>query len=92
MNRRQFIRATALTPFLAAQMKTRLAHQVNKAYLDTIGLQLYTARHQLGEGIIPINPIIEAAKEAGVQYCHVEQDLSHNPMRSIQRSLTYLRF
>ena len=45
----------------------------------------------LGDGIIPVNPIIEAAKEAGVQYCHVEQDLSHDPMASIQRSLTYLR-
>ena len=45
----------------------------------------------LGDGIIPMNPIIEAAKEAGVRYCHVEQDLSHDPMRSVQRSLTYLR-
>jgi sugar phosphate isomerase/epimerase len=45
----------------------------------------------LGEGIIPVNPIIEAAKEAGVQYCHVEQDLSHDPIASIRRSLNYLR-
>jgi len=45
----------------------------------------------LGGGIIPVNPIIEAAKEAGVDYCHVEQDLSHDPMESIQRSLAYLR-
>ena len=45
----------------------------------------------LGDGIIPVNPIIEAAKEAGVQYCHVEQDLSHDPMASIRRSLAYLR-
>jgi len=45
----------------------------------------------LGDGIIPVNPIIEAAKEAGVQYCHVEQDLSHDPMASIRRSLGYLR-
>jgi sugar phosphate isomerase/epimerase len=45
----------------------------------------------LGDGIIPVNPIVEAAKEAGVQYCHVEQDLSRDPMASIQRSLTCLR-
>jgi sugar phosphate isomerase/epimerase len=45
----------------------------------------------LGDGVIPVNPIIEAAKEAGVQYCHIEQDLSHDPMASIQRSLAYLR-
>jgi len=35
--------------------------------------------------------VFEAAKEAGVQYCHIEQDLSHDPMASIQRSLAYLR-
>lgn len=45
----------------------------------------------LGEGIIPVNPIIEAAKEAGAQYCHVEQDLSKDPIASIRRSLSYLR-
>ncbi len=45
----------------------------------------------LGEGVIPVNPIIEAAKESGVQYCHVEQDLSHDPLASIRRSLSYLR-
>ncbi len=44
-----------------------------------------------GDGIIPVNPIIEAAKEAGVQYCHVEQDLSHDALASIRRSLNYLR-
>lgn len=45
----------------------------------------------LGDGIIPVNPIIEAAKEAGAQYCHVEQDLSKDPLASIRRSLAYLR-
>ena len=45
----------------------------------------------LGEGIIPVNPILEAAREAGVKYCHVEQDLSAAPLSSIQRSLKYLR-
>lgn len=45
----------------------------------------------LGEGTIPVNPIIEAAKDAGVQHCHVEQDLSASPMDSIRRSLSYLR-
>ena len=45
----------------------------------------------LGDGIIPVNPIVEAAKEAGVEYCHVEQDLSRDPLASIRRSLAYLR-
>jgi len=29
--------------------------------------------------------------QAGVEYCHVEQDLSDEPLKCIQRSLTYLR-
>ena len=45
----------------------------------------------LGDGVIPVNPLIEAAKEAGALYCHVEQDLSADPLRSIARSLHYLR-
>lgn len=45
----------------------------------------------IGDGIIPVNPIVEAAKESGVQYCHVEQDLSHDPLAGIRRSLAYLR-
>lgn len=45
----------------------------------------------LGEGVIPVNSIIEAALAAGAQYCHVEQDLSHAPLHSIRRSLEYLR-
>jgi len=46
---------------------------------------------ELGEGVIPLNPILETAKAAGVKYCHVEQDLSDDPLKSIQQSLTYLR-
>jgi sugar phosphate isomerase/epimerase len=45
----------------------------------------------LGAGIIPMEPIIAAAKAAGVKHCHVEQDQSPTPMTDIQRSITYLR-
>ena len=45
---------------------------------------------ELGDGIIPIEPILDAAAQAGVAICHIEQDLSPNPMASIKRSLDYL--
>ncbi len=45
---------------------------------------------ELGNGIIPMEPIIEAAQGAGVEHCHVEQDHSPNPIASIQESMRYL--
>jgi len=45
---------------------------------------------ELGKGMIPIEPIIEAAAEAGVAHCHVEQDQSPAPLQSIAESATYL--
>lgn len=44
----------------------------------------------LGAGMIPMEPIIVAAKEAGVIHCHVEQDQSPAPMADIKRSISYL--
>lgn len=46
---------------------------------------------ELGKGMIPMEPIIEAAVVAGVAHCHVEQDQSPDPMASIAQSMTYLR-
>jgi sugar phosphate isomerase/epimerase len=46
---------------------------------------------ELGNGVIPMQPIIEAAKEAGVKHCHVEQDQSPDPIASIRQSIGYLR-
>lgn len=45
----------------------------------------------LGDGIIPMEPIMVAAKAAGVKHCHVEQDQSPDPIASIQRSMAYLK-
>lgn len=44
----------------------------------------------LGAGIIAMEPIIVAAKAAGVKYCHVEQDQSPDAMADIARSIAYL--
>lgn len=45
----------------------------------------------LGDGIIPTEPLLVAAKAAGVKHCHVEQDQSPDPIASIKRSMAYLQ-
>jgi sugar phosphate isomerase/epimerase len=45
---------------------------------------------ELGNGIIPMEPIIALAAEIGVAHCHVEQDQSPNPLASVSQSLKYL--
>lgn len=49
------------------------------------------AFQELGDGIIPMEPIIAAAKDAGVKHCHVEQDQSPDPIASIKQSMAYLK-
>ena len=41
--------------------------------------------------MIDMEPIIEVAKEAGVKICHVEQDHSPHPIKSIQQSIEHLK-
>ena len=45
---------------------------------------------ELGNGIIDMSPILEAAWVAGVDHCHVEQDQSPDPLASVQTSMKYL--
>lgn len=49
------------------------------------------AFQELGDGIIPMEPILAASKAAGVKHCHVEQDQSPDPLASIRQSMDYLR-
>lgn len=49
------------------------------------------AFQELGDGIIPMEPILAAAKAAGVKHCHVEQDQSPDALASIRQSMAYLR-
>jgi sugar phosphate isomerase/epimerase len=46
---------------------------------------------ELGQGIIAMEPIIEAAALAGVAHAHVEQDQSPDPVKSIGMSMDYLK-
>jgi len=48
------------------------------------------AFQELGDGMIPMEPILVAAKAAGVVHCHVEQDQSPDAMASIAQSMAYL--
>lgn len=46
---------------------------------------------ELGNGVIPLEPILAAADAAGVKICHVEQDQSPAPLDSIRQSMAYLQ-
>ncbi len=45
---------------------------------------------ELGNGIIPMEPLLVAAQTAGVKHCHVEQDQSPDPLASIRESIKHL--
>lgn len=49
------------------------------------------AFEELGDGVISMTPILAAAEKAGVKICHVEQDHSPHPIKSIQQSMAYLK-
>jgi sugar phosphate isomerase/epimerase len=49
------------------------------------------AFQELGNGVIPMPPLLAASRAAGVAICHVEQDQSPDPLASIRQSLAHLR-
>ncbi|EMI21859.1 Xylose isomerase domain-containing protein TIM barrel [Rhodopirellula maiorica SM1] len=51
----------------------------------------HEAFEEIGDGVIPMEPIFAAAAAAGVVHCHVEQDQSPDPLASIRQSMTYLK-
>ncbi|MEO0416033.1 MAG: sugar phosphate isomerase/epimerase [Verrucomicrobiota bacterium] len=46
---------------------------------------------ELGDGQIAMEPFLKAAADLGVDICHVEQDHSPHPVKSIQQSFNYLK-
>jgi sugar phosphate isomerase/epimerase len=48
------------------------------------------AFQELGDGIIPTEPVLVAAEKAGIKHCHVEQDQSPDALASIKQSIGYL--
>lgn len=50
----------------------------------------HEAFQELGDGTIDMKKVVRLAKEIGVDYCHVEQDQSPDPMASIVQSMNYI--
>ena len=82
-----------------AELIEKLKGRVTQLHLKDLkqGLKLpeygtipQDAFKELGKGMIPMEPIIEAAAKAGVTHCHVEQDHSPHPLESIKTSVEYL--
>lgn len=82
-----------------AALIEKLAGRVSQLHLKDLkaGLKLpefgslpEDAFKELGNGIIPMEPILAAAEKAGVVHCHVEQDHSPDPLASIKQSTVYL--
>jgi len=80
---------------LITQLKGRISQLHLKDLKDGLKLPAYgdipqDAFKELGNGIIPMEPIIAAAGKTGVKHCHVEQDFSPHPLESIKESVVYL--
>lgn len=78
------------------KMKGRVSQLHLKDLKDGLKLPMYgglpnDAFQELGDGIIPMEPIIDVAAEIGVKICHVEQDQSPDPIASIKQSMKYLQ-
>lgn len=93
-----WVRAAGIDPVeLIQKLHGRVAQLHLKDLKDGLKLPSYStglpkdAFQELGDGIIPMEPIIVAAKAAGVKHCHVEQDQSPDALASIRQSMAYLR-
>lgn len=81
---------------LIRQLKGRVSQLHLKDLNESIKTPKYSgipkeAFEELGDGVIDMEPIINVAKEADVKICHVEQDHSPHPIKSIQQSMEYLK-
>ncbi len=45
---------------------------------------------EIGDGMIPMVPVMKAARNCGVKHCHIEQDHSPSPLKSVRKSLKHL--
>jgi sugar phosphate isomerase/epimerase len=83
----------------AADLVRSLAGRVSQLHLKDLNASVETpnfgsipneAFEEIGDGKIEMLPILEAALDAKVQHCHVEQDHSPHPVKSIQQSKFFL--
>ncbi len=82
------------------EMIRQLKGRVSQLHLKDLNVAIKAPKYsgipkeafeELGDGVIDMEPIINVAKEAGVKICHVEQDHSPHPIKSIQQSMDYLK-
>ena len=92
-----WVKAAGLDPVtLINKLKGRVTQVHLKDLKDGLPMPTYStgvpkdAFQELGDGIIPMEPILVAAKAAGVEHCHIEQDQSPDPLASIKQSISYL--
>ena len=52
--------------------------------------KLFSNMTSCGDGIADLESIIETAKNVGVKYFYVEQDMAKNPEIVLQKSIEYL--
>lgn len=92
-----WVKAAGLDPVaLIQKLKGRVSQLHLKDLKEGIASSSYgnmpeDAFKELGNGSIPMEPIMVAAKAAGVKHCHVEQDQSPDAVASIKVSIEYLR-
>ena len=81
-------------------MIRRLKGRVSQLHLKDLSKSIKTPKYsgipqdafeELGDGVIDMEPILNAAQDAGVKSCHVEQDHSPHPIKSIQQSMAHLK-
>lgn len=93
-----WVKAAGIDPVeLIKKLKGRVSQLHLKDLKEGIAMPSYSmalpkdAFQELGDGIVAMEPILVAAKAAGVKHCHVEQDQSPDALASIRQSMDYLR-
>lgn len=91
-----WVAAAGLDP---VELMKKLRGRVTQLHLKDLkkGIELPTftsqipadAFQELGDGVIAMKPIVEAAAALGVEHCHIEQDQSPDPLASVRQSLAY---
>lgn len=88
-----WVQAAGVDPVrLMDQLSGRITQLHLKDLASDIPIPTYDAMpkeafKEIGRGVVAIETIIERAQSVGVAHCHVEQDHSPNPMKSIQDSI-----
>jgi len=93
-----WVKAAGIEPVgLIKKLHGRVSQLHLKDLKDGVKTPLYQtnlpndAFQELGDGVIAMEPVIVAAKAAGVVHCHVEQDQSPDAIASIKQSVDYLK-